>query len=246
MTPDVTAAWLTGFAKTLAIGVGAFATLTVFSYLARDNKVYRLVQNAALGVAVGIALVLTWQQVLEPRWWARIHDGFTGGATGKVPWTQALWLLALVPGSLWYFQLSKKHFWVSTLVSGLFVGAAAGLAFQGQMLLVLPQVKASLKIVNPWAAGALTWASFFQSLNSLIFFVGLFTSLMYFFFSVRTDNVLLRPPMRVGRVTIMIALGAMFGCTVMTRMAYLLDRIQFLQRDWLIPISEQLRSLFGG
>jgi len=34
--------------------------------------------------------------------------------------------------------------------------------------------------------------------------------------------------MRVGRVMIMVALGAMFGSTVMTRMAYLIERLQFL------------------
>jgi hypothetical protein len=39
--------------------------------------------------------------------------------------------------------------------------------------------------------------------------------------------------MRLGRVMLMVCLGAMFGNTVMTRMAYLIERLQFLYEDWL-------------
>ena len=45
--------------------------------------------------------------------------------------------------------------------------------------------------------------------------------------------------MRVGRLMIMVCLGAMFGSTVMTRMAYLLERLEFLHTRW-------LASLIGG
>ena len=219
--------------QTLAVWVAAAVTLAVFSYLAKDNVVYRLVQQAALGVTIGIGLVIACKQVLYPKWWSPISAAIEG--TG--PWTGALWLLAIIPGSLWYFQLSKKRFWVSTLISGLFIGAAAGLAFKSQILLILPQVRASLKPLNPFAGpGGLTWGSFFGCFSNLIFLVGLLTTLLYFFFSVRTDHRLLGAPMRVGRVMLMVCLGAMFGNTVMTRMAYLLERLQFLYSDWLMPI----------
>jgi len=183
-----------------------------------------------------IILVMAWQQVLYPLWWSPIEEAIDGTRR----WTGALWLFALVPGSLWYFQLSKKWFWVSTLVSGLFIGVAAGLTFKGQMLLIRPQIAASLKPLNPFAGPeGFTSRSLFSCLSSLIFLVALLTTLLYFFFSVRTDNPLLRPPMRLGRVMIMICLGAMFSSTVMTRMAYLLERLQFLYEDW-------LASLFPG
>jgi hypothetical protein len=42
--------------------------------------------------------------------------------------------------------------------------------------------------------------------------------------------------MRWGRLTIMVALGAMFGNTVMTRMSYLIERMQFLYEMWLRPL----------
>lgn len=213
----------------LSIWLGAIVTLAVFSYLAKENVFYRLVQQAALGIFVGLGLVIAWQQVLSPMWLSPVWSAISG--TG--PSSGAFWLLALVPGSLWYFQLSKRWFWVSTLVSGLFVGVAAGLAFKNWILIVMPQIGKSLKPINPFAGpGGITWSSFFESVNGLVFLVALLTSLLYFFFSVKDDNRLLKRPMQVGRHMIMVALGAMFGCTVMTRMAYFLERLQFLYETW--------------
>ena len=217
----------------LAVWVGALVTLAVFSYLAKDNAAYRLVQQAALGASVGIGVVVAWQQVLEPLWWSHIARA----ARGTGHWTGALWLLALVPGSLWYFQLSRRWFWLSTLVSGLFVGVAAGLTFKSQFLLIMPQIGASFKPLNPFAmAGGATWGNWSVCLSNLLFLAALLTTLLYFFFSVKTDHPLLARPMRLGRLMIMICLGAMFGNTVMTRVAYLLERLQFLWDDWLLPL----------
>lgn len=221
----------------LTIWCGAIVTLAVFSYLARDNPFYRLVQHAALGVSVGFGVVIAWQQVLRPMWWTPIHEAITSDAgSGKL--SGLLWLGALIPGSLWYFQLSKKLFWVSTLVSGLFIGIAAGLAFKGQILLILPQITGSLKPLNPFAGDeGFTWNALGVCLSNLIFLVALLTTLLYFFFSVKTDNPLVKTPMRLGRLMIMVALGAMFGNTVMTRMAYLIERLQFLYEDWFLRLA---------
>ncbi|MBM4035755.1 MAG: hypothetical protein FJ291_28785 [Planctomycetes bacterium] len=252
--------------ENLAALVSAAATLIVFSYLVKDNPLYRLALQAALGAAVGIGVFIAWRDVLRPKWWQPIQGAFAAGrppadpfqlleavTAGRVacpkwwaaalaafpesrPWTDALWLLALVPGSLWYFQLSKKWFWLSTLITGLFIGVSAGLAFKSQILLILPQIGASLKPIVPFAGpGGLTWASTLDCLNHLLFLVGMMTTLLYFFFSLRTESRFLRGSMRIGRLMIMATLGAMFASTVMTRMAYLLERLGFLCDKWLAP-----------
>jgi hypothetical protein len=219
----------------LTIWLGALITLTVLSYLVKDNVFYRVAQRAAMGVTVGVGSVITWQQVLYPYWGSHIQGAFRG----TEPWTGALWLLVLIPGSLWYFQMSKRWFWLSRLVVGMFVGVAAGLAFKGQVLLILPQIGAALKPLNPWGPEGLTAASVFACLNNAVFMIAFFTTLLYFCFTLKTENRAFRVPMQTGRLAIMIALGAMFGNTVMTRMAFLIERIQFLYQVWLAP-------LFGG
>ena len=223
------------------IWVGAIATLAVFSFLVKDNPFYRLMQHAALGAAVGIMLVVMWQDILLPKWWQPVSGAFAG----ELPWTKGLWVLALIPGSLWYFQLSKKYFWVSRLVSGIFIGVAAGLTFKLTMNLVMPQISGSLKTLNPWGTPeGLTTETTLACLSNLTFVVGMLTTLMYFFFSVKTDNAWMRPPMRFGRWMIMIALGSMFGATVMTRMAYLLERLRFLYQFWFMDCIWQ--RIMGG
>jgi hypothetical protein len=222
------------------IWVGAIVTLAVFSYLAKDNPFYRLVQHAALGVMVGMAIVVTIQNVLWPNWLKPIVQGING----QGPSLGVLWFLALIPGSLWYFQLSKKYFWVSRFVTGLFIGVAAGMAFKYWMLLIMPQIGASLKPVNPIGADGLTVSSGLNALNNLVFIVAILTTLLYFFFSFRGESPAAQKAMRAGRIVIMICLGGMFGSTVMTRLSYLLERLRFLSEDW---IRDQIiRGVFGG
>jgi hypothetical protein len=216
----------------LTIWIGAIVTLTVLSYLVKDNLFYRLAQRAAMGAVLGIGVVVTWQQVLYPYWWSHV----TGAVTGREPPAAGLWLLAAVPGSLWYFQMSKRWFWLSRLVVGLFVGVAAGLAFKGQILLILPQIGAALKPLTPWGPGGLTAASVGEFLNNLVFMGGFFCTLLYFCFTLKAEHRVFHAPIRAGRIVIMVALGAMFGNTVMTRMAFLIERIQFLYQVWLAPL----------
>ncbi len=212
------------------VWAGALVTLAVLSYLVRDNAAYRFVQHATLGTAVGINTIILWRQVLYPRWYLPI----TTSLAGESDWTGALWLLALLPGGLWYFQLSRRWAGLSTLISGLFIGAAAGLAIKYQTLLVMPQVSASIRPLSPLAAdGQLTVASLAAAVNNLVFLLTLCGALLYFFFSLRTGHAVVRGPLRFGRLAIMVCLGAMFGGTVMTRIAYLLDRLLFLYHDWL-------------
>jgi hypothetical protein len=39
--------------------------------------------------------------------------------------------------------------------------------------------------------------------------------------------------MKVGQYMMMVAFGAAFGATVMSRMTFLIGRLMFLLRDWL-------------
>ncbi len=242
--------------ESLTVWLGAIVTLCVFSYAIKDNPAYRLVQQATLGTYMGMATVIMWNQILQPRWWQRFADGWaalmatnaevTPQDTPGAEWTSVFWGLAILPGLLWYFQLSKRWFWVSTIISGWFVGVAAGLAFKTQILLIMPQVSATIQPINPFAGphavglaalaqwNADAWATVGECANNLIVIVLLLATLFYFFFSVRTEHPVLAGSIRFGRVTIMICLGALFGNTVMTRVAYLIERLLFLYNDFAI------------
>jgi hypothetical protein len=220
--------------ESVTIWIGAIVTIIVLSYVFKDNPAYRVIQHAALGVAVAFTLVITWQNVLYPNWLSPILTGWDNLKQGEGSAHGLWWLLALIPGSLWYFQLSRRYYWLSTPITGLFVGVAAGLAFKVQIMTVMPQIAASIKPLNPWTGdGAAGLSDYLTSANNLLFLVILFSSLMYFFFAIRTDHAALRLPIRFGRLAIMTTLGGMFACTVMTRVAYLIERLMVVYNDWL-------------
>lgn len=228
-----------GVLDTITIWLGAFVTLAVFSYLIKDNAVYRMVQNAALGVAVGTTIVILWNQTLAPRWLERAWHGWQAiqantESYAGAHWTDVFWIFAILPGSLWYFQLTRKYFWLSTLISGFFIGVAAGIAFKAQILLVVPQIAETIAPLLPINApeGMTWWEWFYTCLDRLIIVVVLLASLFYFFFSVKVENPVAKGVLRFGRISIMVTLGAMFGNTVMTRVAYLIERLLFLYVEW--------------
>jgi len=73
------------------------------------------------------------------------------------------------------------------------------------------------------------WSRLF---NSLFMWIGVFTGLVYFFFSVEHRG-LMGGVSRVGIGILMITFGASFGYTVMARISLLIGRLQFLFGDWL-------------
>ena len=66
----------------------------------------------------------------------------------------------------------------------------------------------------------------------LITFIGVLTTLSYFFFS-REQKGALKVSANIGIWFIMIGFGASFGNTVMARVSLLIGRVQFLLTDWI-------------
>jgi hypothetical protein len=82
--------------------------------------------------------------------------------------------------------------------------------------------------------------------DNWVYIVALLSVMTYFFFSFKQRTAKgVAQFSTVGRWTLMIGFGAIFGNTVMTRMSFLLDRLMVLHDDWLIPFWHAvLRLLF--
>jgi hypothetical protein len=226
------ATWLNAHLEILTLWIGALATLGLYTVLYKENRIYRLFEHIFLGLATGYMVATVWNDTLLPKWWnPMIVDG---------QW----WLiLALVAGLFYYFIYSKKHHWMARLVIGFFLGVASGQAFQVFVNDTWPQISSSFKPLAPHAAIAanapgnlnhkaiseLTQAS---AINNLIFMIVLVCVLSYFFFSFEQKNLLLRGSARVGRWLMMFTFGAIFGLTIMARLALLIDRMDFLVNEF--------------
>ncbi len=138
--------WQTGW----ILWLSAFCILAIYSYLFKDNPVYRAIVQIFIGLNIGYGVIVNWRDVLYPQWWLPMTDGFKAllfNAPGS-KWS-SLWALVGVLGLLWYFQLSRKYLWLSRIVIGLTVGIGAGLTFKSQFGQNLPQVVDSFRPLGP-------------------------------------------------------------------------------------------------
>ncbi|HEY3283504.1 MAG TPA: hypothetical protein VGN26_14645 [Armatimonadota bacterium] len=214
--------------ENVGIWVAAICTLGIYSLLLGENKVSRFFEHIFLAAGGAYGIVITVKEVLRPMWWDPMVGGYgtmsSGGfVAGLGP--LLLGLLALVLGSFWYFTYSRKYNWLSRLVVGLIIGADAGMVFRVQFGLYLPQIAKSFKPLIDKTPLA--------TFNNIIFTITLLSVMLYFFFAFERKSKVVTGGANLGRWLLMLCFGAMFGNTVMARMALFIDRFSFLLFQWL-------------
>ena len=226
--------------KRIGAWLGAICIAAIFSYLYRENEFYRVFEHILLGISLGYSTAIVSKQTLYDKWWNTMKSGFmhlyyVGYSTEAM--FNACLIFGGILGMLWYFQYSKKYLWISRIVIGVTMGAAAGLGIKGTIIGNWPQITDTFK--NLFIS-----AEFTPHLNmtdllvlrieSLLFLVIVCTVLYYFFFSFRRDTNMAKAPATIGRLFLMVTLGVFFGNTFLTRVVILIDRVQYLIKDWLM------------
>lgn len=204
---------------------GAFGTLAIYSILYKENPVFRLVEHVYLGLAAGYVVVAAVNLQLVPDYFMKIKDGY---------W---MWGFVIPVGMLAYFTNHKQMGWMSRTPILVMGGFLAGLVFQAFSNKYLPQLKASMVSLQPTVMTLSTdnpaELSISGAINNAIFLITLCSAIIYFLFSFEQKNKGIQSTARVGRLLIMVAFGAIFGSTVMTRFAFFVDRMYFLLFEWL-------------
>jgi hypothetical protein len=213
--------------KIIEILVGTITFLVVISYVFKETAGYRIMSHIVLGAATAVAIMVTWRDVVHPNWWLPVTKGATALSHGSWDWN-ILWVLCLVPGLMWYTLYFKKLEWMSRIVFGLFIGMGAGLAFKNYLLLIVPQITQSFKPLVAVRDGAFDWGA---TIKNLLFMATLVGVLVYFFFTFRKEVALVTPARAYGRWMMMICFGTLFGYTVMTRMSYFLERLNYVKTE---------------
>ena len=222
------------------VWLAALLTLCIFSFLYKDNPLYKLAEHLFVGVSAGYYIVLNFWTVVVPNLYDPLYRAFTGhdpltheavvregGAfVGASLGDYRGWfLIPGILGLLLFTRLVRRVDWVSRWSLAVIIGVYAGLKTTGfaQGDLVA-QAQASLQPL--WGHG------FWTSFNAILFTVGLLTSLLFFFYS-REHKGSLGIAARTGIVFLMVSFGAGYGYTVMSRLSLLIGRFQFLIEDWL-------------
>jgi len=205
------------------VWIGAILTFCIFSFLYKDNPLFKLAEHLFIGTAVGYSIAITWHQAVIPKIITPMRELITvirtasAGSIFTIP--EFYYIFPIGLGILMFARFSRRHAWLSrwpiAFVIGFGSGVSVPLSLQNY---VFKQMEGTVAID--------------LTISNIILIIGVFTTLFYFFFSVPHRGPV-RKVARIGIYFIMVAFGAGFGYTVMARVSLLIGRIQFLLHDWL-------------
>lgn len=201
----------------IGLWLGWFLMLMIYSYpLYKENITYRFAEHLFIGVTLAITIITNFSNVMR-----LCVTPLLGG--------NVLMIVPLILGLLIFAMLIPDYRWLSRYPIAILVGAGFGLGIRGT---IKPNLQDAIidTITAPTTSAAVDW------FNYLYVAVGLICSIMYFMLTFEHSGAL-KAPTRIGRLFIMVALGAYFGNTVLFRFTMLAGRAQFfLQVLGLIPM----------
>lgn len=244
-----------GFWTIFGAWVAVALTFGLYSFLYKDNPVFKVCEHVYLGAGMGYLLVSVFFTVVQPKlveplWYQVQTDVFrkSDAETSKYlslkketstpeelkiafdGFKQSSSWLLLIPAFLSAFMLFRfipKTAWLSRISFAFIIGYYAGINIPASASADLfSQLKVSLKPL--WenpGPGISFWHGI--DVNRILILIGVLSTLIYFFFSLEHKGVV-RGIAKVGVVYLMISFGAAFGYTVMARESLLIGRVQEL------------------
>ncbi len=196
-------------------------TLFIYTFLYKDNPLFKLGEHVYVGISVGYSIVITIYAVGVKLLW--------------IPITQEGEGHLLIPALLG-LRIAARFFpkiaWLSRISFAFVVGFGSGTIIPRLISSnVLSQLEDTIKPLVSMTASGLTFSMNVldpkSDVNNLITLIGVVSVLFYFFFSVEHRGVG-KAVARTGIVFLMVAFGAAFGYTVMSRMSLLIGRFDDL------------------
>ncbi len=225
--------------RSVGLWIGAFFTLFIFSFLYRDNPLYKTAEAAVVGVSAAYYMVVGFWTTMIPNLLGKLFPGLIqawampGLSPEPEPWSW-LYVVPLILGIMLLMRLVPKASWISVWPLAFIIGTTAGL----RMVVFLEadflsQIENSMVPLLVWDTTTATprW-DVWNSFENILLVVSVLACLVYFFFSIEHKGAVGQVS-RFGIWILMITFGAMFGMTVMGRIALLAIRLEFLFRDWL-------------
>jgi uncharacterized membrane protein (UPF0136 family) len=200
--------------------------LLVYTFLWKDNRLFRFAEHLFVGVTAAHALVVG-------------IDNINRLAVKPVLAGMIIYTIPLILGLMLYFHFSKQYSYLTRIPIALLVGIATGLTVRGQVSgVIYAQVMATAKL-------PLITNNLLTSINNIIIVTGTIAVMSFFIFT-RHHTGLLKYSSAYGRYIIMAALGASYGSAVLIRMSLLGGNLQTLLRTDFIYVVPVVIVLFAA
>jgi len=209
------------------IVIAGLLTVGIFTFLWRDNRVFRAIEHLYIGVTAAQALVIGVGNVNR----LAVNPILTGNI---------IYIISFIAGAMIYFNFSKRYSYLARYPVALLVGVMAGLTIRGQTAGIIYGQSAATAQLTLIAKDLLT------SANNIITVTGVIAALSYFIFARKAAGHV-KYLSAYGKYVIMSALGSAFGAAVLVRNALLGGRMLFLlQTDfiYLLPIIMVLFAIW--
>lgn len=196
-------------------------TLFIYTFLYKDNPLFKIGEHLYVGISVGYSIVITIYAVGVKLLWIPIaQDG------------QWQLIIPALLGLMISAKLFPKIAWLSRISFAFVVGFGSGTIIPRLISSnVLSQLEDTIQPLATMTISGLSHTTNFldhdSDINNLITLIGVISVLFYFFFSVEHRGIG-QAIARTGIVFLMIAFGAAFGYTVMSRMSLLIGRFDDL------------------
>jgi len=216
--------------------LGAYLTLSIFSFLYKDNPFYRLAEHLIVGLSAGYWIAVLYHQSLVALWLEPLTNGFKAVITpgGSLAKELGRLLLSIIPGIgglIMFTRFFPKISWLSRWPIAFYLAISAGVA--------LPLYLQSFTVEQMRASMIPLGGSLSVVLKDLIVIIGTICGLAYFYFSMQHKGIV-GGMARFGVWILMIGFGSTFGYTVMSRISLLIGRFRFLI-DWVNQIAGYLK-----
>lgn len=224
------------WSQTIGIWLAAIFTLCIFSFLYKDNPLYKTAESVAVGITAAYWMVVGFWEVIVPNLLGKVHPEWvqSWAMPGLPPVRDQFWWIWLVPlflGVLLIWRLSPVGSWIARWPLAFIVGTMAGIRMIGFLSADFrDQIGNSVKTLIAFSAS--DEFALEETIKAIVMLFAMLACLVYFFFSWEHKGVVGKIS-KVGIWVLMITFGASFALTVMGRIALLAIRLEFLFDDWM-------------
>ncbi len=191
----------------------AFCILGMWSFLYKENPVFRVCEHIFVGGAAGHAIGMA------------IGNIHRYGTKPLFQENQLTLLIPIVLGILLYARFFPQVSWLSRWPVAFLTGVGTGQSiYTALRTQVINQTLGAITKIPAATTGA--------TVNAIISLIGLLAVLSYFIFSIRQSGPVLKFS-QLGRWLMMVTFGVSFGNVVAGRISVLLGELTKILGDWL-------------
>lgn len=203
----------------IQIWIASLLTVAIYTFPFKDNALFKFAEHVYLGAAIAFGVVMAVQNIQSIAWIPLTTKG------------DITWIIPIILGTLLYTRFSDRFHWVSRYPLSFIVALGTALSMRTIVTADLTsQIKSTL--INPFVtSGADVIGNPKFPINNILLIIIVICTLVFFIFSGGTTiqkNPVIIWINTAGRYFMMFAFGAAFGNTIMTRVAFMIERVRYV------------------